>query len=125
MHRIVKKQLALAALIAVTTGSVSYSLSAAADAPNATPRAAGAKVSRAADSAGQYVDDVAITTSVKTRLIANDTTKARDIKVETRNGVVKLSGQVDSSRELRKAESIARSVDGVQFIKNDLKLKAL
>lgn len=124
MHRVIKKNLALAVLVAATTGSVSYSL-AAADAVDTTPREAGAKVSRAAENAGQFVDDVAITTSVKAKLIADETTKARDIKVETRNGVVQLSGQVDTSRELRKAESIARSVDGVQFIKNDLKLKAL
>lgn len=124
MHTIVKKQLAMALIIAATTGSVSYSL-AAADIADTTPREAGAKVSRAAESAGQFVDDVAITTSVKAKLIADETTKARAIKVETHNGVVKLSGLVDSSRELRKAEAIARSVDGVQFLKNDLKLKTL
>lgn len=124
MHLVIKKQLALAALVAATAALVSYSL-AAAEHVDATPHGTTVKLSRAAENAGQFVDDVAITTTVKARLVADETTKARDIKVETRNGVVQLSGQVDTSRELRKAESIARSVDGVQFVKNELKLKTL
>ncbi len=56
-------------------------------------------------------------------MIADEVTKARDIKVTTHNGVVQLTGDVDTARERRKAEAIATSVDGVQSIKNELKLK--
>ncbi|HEX5125406.1 MAG TPA: BON domain-containing protein [Rhodocyclaceae bacterium] len=74
-------------------------------------------------SAGQFVDDSAITTTVKAKLIADKTTKARDIKVETRNGVVQLSGAVDSSAESQRAQSIAQSVKGVQSVDNQLTMK--
>ncbi|MDB5814701.1 MAG: molecular chaperone OsmY [Rhodocyclales bacterium] len=112
----------LSTLFAIATIAASSTLWAA-DTDDTVPQETGAKLGQAANSAGQYVDDVAITTSVKAKLIADDTTKARDIKVTTRNGVVELSGDVDSARERRKAEAIATSVDGVQSVKNELKLK--
>ncbi|MDB5802398.1 MAG: uncharacterized protein JWL63_3337 [Rhodocyclales bacterium] len=116
------KIISLATLLAAATLVVSP-VSHAADAIDTTPREAGAKLTRAAGTAGQFVDDVAITTSVKAKLIADAATKARDIKVITRNGVVELSGNVDSARERRKAEAIATSVEGVQSVKNELQLK--
>jgi hyperosmotically inducible protein len=123
MNQVMKKHLTLAAIVASAACSVSYSL-AAADAMDTTPRQAGSKVTQAAGSAAQFADDVAITTAVKTKLVADDQTKARDIKVITDKGVVQLVGQVDSVNEMREAESVARSVDGVKAIKNDLTLKA-
>jgi osmotically-inducible protein OsmY len=115
------KKISLATLAAFATLSTTLSLPSWAN--DTTTHEAGTKLSRTASSAGQFVDDAAITTSVKARLFADEVTKARDIKVTTHNGVVELSGDVDSSRERRKAEAIATSVDGVQYIKNELKLK--
>jgi osmotically-inducible protein OsmY len=111
------KKISLATLIALAT------LPLPSWATDTTSPETGGKLSRTASSASQYVDDFAITTSVKARLIADEVTKARDIKVTTHNGVVQLTGDVDTPRERRKAEAIATSVDGVQSIKNELKLK--
>lgn len=45
------------------------------------------------------------------------------VKVETRNNVVQLSGFVDSAATMSKAVEIARSVEGVTSVKNDMRLK--
>jgi len=70
--------------------------------------------------AGQYVDDASITTKVKAAFVADDKLKARQISVETFNRTVQLSGFVDSSAEKTMATNVARKVDGVQSVKNDL-----
>jgi len=74
-------------------------------------------------STGAYVDDVAVTAKVKTALIEAPETKARDIQVETYNGVVQLSGFVDSSAEKSAAERLAKQVAGVQRVDNKLSVK--
>ncbi|WP_252358910.1 BON domain-containing protein, partial [Escherichia coli] len=48
---------------------------------------------------------------------------SRHVKVETTDGVVQLSGTVDSQAQSDRAESIAKAVDGVKSVKNDLKTK--
>ncbi|MGQ7186550.1 BON domain-containing protein, partial [Escherichia sp. HC-CC] len=48
---------------------------------------------------------------------------ALHVKVETTDGVVQLSGTVDSQAQSDRAESIAKAVDGVKSVKNDLKTK--
>ncbi len=70
--------------------------------------------------AGQYVDDASITTKVKAAFVADDQLKARQISVETFNRTVQLSGFVDTSAEKTMATSVARKVEGVQSVKNDL-----
>ncbi len=74
-------------------------------------------------SAGEVVDDGVITARVKAALIDNPTTKARQINVDTRNGVVQLQGFVDTSEEKMQAAQVARSVSGVQSVRNDLEVK--
>jgi osmotically-inducible protein OsmY len=49
--------------------------------------------------------------------------KATEINVETYKGTVQLSGFVNSSEEMSKAEVIARSIGGVAGVKNDIRLK--
>lgn len=70
--------------------------------------------------AGQYVDDAAISTKVRAAFVADDNLKARQISVETFNRTVQLSGFVDSSAEKSRATDVARKVEGVQSVKNDL-----
>ena len=53
---------------------------------------AGCAVTRGQETVGAYVDNAAITTSVKTRFIDNKEVDASSIKVETLNGTVMLSG---------------------------------
>ena len=74
-------------------------------------------------SPGEYVDDSVLTTKVKAALFDDPVTKARQINVETYRGVVQLSGFVDSSAEKSAATEVARSVGGVQEVRNDLELK--
>jgi hyperosmotically inducible periplasmic protein len=74
-------------------------------------------------SAGEVVDDAAITAKVKTDLIADPTTKAHQINVDTNSGIVELGGFVDSQAAKDRAGEIARSVKGVKDVKNDLQLK--
>lgn len=57
--------------------------------------------------------DAGITTSVKSQLIADDLVKARRIDVDTREGVVTLTGEVRSAQEEMKALDIARATRGV------------
>ena len=75
------------------------------------------------ESAGEYVDDSVITTKVKSLLAADDFLKSFEIGVETRKGVVQLSGFVDSQKAVNKAVEITRSVGGVRSVKNSLIVK--
>jgi osmotically-inducible protein OsmY len=74
-------------------------------------------------STGEYVDDSVITTKVKTMLAADDFLKSFQIGVETYKGVVQLSGFVNSQAAVDKAVEIARTVKGVESVKNDLIVK--
>jgi hyperosmotically inducible protein len=69
---------------------------------------------------GQTISDAAITTSVKSKLIANSGTSGRNIKVKTENGVVMLSGQVKSESEKTLALQIAGSTKGVKNVQDGL-----
>lgn len=68
-----------------------------------------------------YAGDTAITSEVKAKLLADDIVPSRKVKVETTDGVVQLSGTVESQAQSDRAESIAKAVDGVKSVKNDLK----
>lgn len=74
-------------------------------------------------STGEYVDDSVITSKIKTTLADDDFLKSFQISVETRKGIVQLSGFVDSQRAVDKAGQIARGVEGVKSVKNDLIVK--
>jgi len=74
-------------------------------------------------SAGDVVDDSVITTKIKSQLAADEFLKSFQISVETRKGVVELSGFVDSQKAKDKAGQIARGVEGVKSVKNALIVK--
>ena len=74
-------------------------------------------------SPGAYMDDSWITTKVKTAILNEPSLKVMQINVETYKGVVQLSGFVDSAASQAKAVEIARSVQGVTSVKNDLRLR--
>jgi hyperosmotically inducible protein len=71
-------------------------------------------------SVGQTVNDQVLETRVKSALIDSDSVKARNIEVEVRNGVVSLSGTVDSKSEASTAASVARNVEGVKSVDSKL-----
>ena len=70
-----------------------------------------------------YAGDTATTSEIKAKLLADDIVPSRKVKVETTEGVVQLSGTVESNAQSERAESIAKAVDGVKGVKNDLKVK--
>lgn len=74
-------------------------------------------------STGEYIDDSVITTKVKSQLAGDDFLKSFRISVETYKGVVQLSGFVNTQAAVDNAGQIARSVTGVQSVKNDLIVK--
>jgi hypothetical protein len=73
-----------------------------------------------ADQAGDRPGDAELTKRVKAALIDDETTKARQSNVETRNGVVQLSGFVDSEEMKEAALTRAKSVPGIAEVRNDL-----
>jgi hyperosmotically inducible periplasmic protein len=85
--------------------------------------AAGCAVSRGQQTAGAYVDDTAITATVKSRMLENKDVAGTSITVETLNGTVMLSGFAKSQSEKDMAESIARKVDGVRSVKNEITVR--
>lgn len=72
---------------------------------------------------GIFVDDSVITSKVKTRLYKDKTTSGWDIKVATKDGIVQLSGFVKTEAEKAKAGELAKSVQGVKSVSNDLIVK--
>ena len=72
---------------------------------------------------GEYIDDSVITTKIKTQLAADDFLKSFEISVESRKGIVQLSGFVNSQKAVNKAGQIARGVEGVKSVRNDLIVK--
>lgn len=72
------------------------------------------------ETAGEYVDDAAITASVKNEIFQDPKLKMFQIHVETFKNQVQLSGFVDSPREIARAGQIAASVKGVQGVNNSL-----
>jgi hyperosmotically inducible periplasmic protein len=81
---------------------------------------AGCAVTRGQETTGAYIDDAAITTSVKTRFVDNRDVDAASIKVETLNGTVMLTGFAKNATEKSSAETIARNVSGVRSVRNEI-----
>lgn len=75
-------------------------------------------------SVGEYTSDAVITTKVKAAIVADKSLSALDIAVETNNGIVTLTGTVGSSAQSDNATHVARGVEGVKQVKNDLKVDA-
>ena len=78
---------------------------------------------RTQKSAGQGIDDAVIVTQIKSALIGDPVTRARDIDVEVFKGRVQLNGFIDSDSERQRAISLARKVKGVMNVDDNLKLK--
>jgi hyperosmotically inducible protein len=80
----------------------------------------GCAVMRGQTDAATYVDDRAITTAVKAKLIEDKTTGGLSINVDTLNGAVALSGFAKSQLEKDQAGRIAASTKGVREVRNNL-----
>lgn len=73
---------------------------------------------------GTEIDDTVMTTKVKSALLRDTGLESLDIKVETRKGVVQLSGFVDSQNQMDRAMAVAQGVDGVSNVDNKIRIKA-
>ena len=74
-------------------------------------------------SIGTGIDDGIVTTKVKSALLADPDVKSFDLKVETRNGEVMLSGFVGNQAQVDRAILVAREVQGVKAVTNKMDLK--
>jgi osmotically-inducible protein OsmY len=66
--------------------------------------------------------DASITRSVQTAILAVPALKAMDIRIETRRGIVRLTGFVNSIADIAQADRIARRIEGVGGVRNDLRV---
>jgi hyperosmotically inducible periplasmic protein len=75
-------------------------------------------VERGADNTKRAASDTAITTKVKSALLADEKVKGTKIEVETKEGTVTLTGTAKSPAEKEHAERLASSVEGVRNVVN-------
>ena len=80
------------------------------------------RADNAADRAGEVLGDAAITTAVKSKLLADADVSGMKIDVDTANGVVTLQGTVPSAVEKRRAVQLAKETKGVKSVKDQLKI---
>ena len=80
----------------------------------------GCAVVRGQETTGSYVDDAAITTSIKAKFVDDKVVSASSISVETLNGTVQLSGFAKTVAEKTQAEQIARNTRNVRSVRNDI-----
>ena len=72
------------------------------------------------ESTGEYLDSAVITTKVKAAFVREKSLSSLDIHVNTYKNIVQLSGFVQTTKEKKLAEVIAKNVSGVTEVKNDL-----
>lgn len=83
----------------------------------------GCAVMRGQETVGAYVDDTTITTQIKSRFVESKAVAASSISVETLNGTVMLSGFAKDAAERNMAERIARDVNGVKSVRNEIAVR--
>jgi hyperosmotically inducible periplasmic protein len=83
----------------------------------------GCAVTRGQETVGNYIDDAAITATVKTRFVESKEVDAASIKVETLKGTVMLSGFAKNATEKSQAQAIARGVSGVRSVDNGIAIR--
>jgi hyperosmotically inducible periplasmic protein len=81
---------------------------------------AGHSIKHAYKATKYELSDAALTTKVKAALLTDDLTKHFAIDVDSNQGTVTLDGKVDSQATAMHAEAVTKTVNGVQWVKNDL-----
>lgn len=77
----------------------------------------------ASTSVGTEIDDSVVTSSVKAALLGDAKVKSFDIAVVTRKDEVLLTGFVDNREQMDRAIEIARSIEGVHSVSNEMSIK--
>jgi len=88
-----------------------------------TPTTTNRTTTGATNETAAPVDDAAITTKVKTAVLAEPGLKSLQINVDTKDAVVTLSGTVDSPELKSRAVQIAQGVQGVKSVNDNLSVK--
>ena len=83
----------------------------------------GEKLGEKSNQASIVLDDAAITTKVKSAIYSERGLKTLRISVDTQNGVVTLTGSVDSQAAFDRTRSLAESVGDVIEVNNNLQVK--
>ena len=73
-----------------------------------------------AESTGEYMDDSAITAKVKWAIMRDPVLETLEISVATTDGVVSLTGAVDSQQSIGRATEVAREIPAVKSVENHL-----
>ena len=73
-------------------------------------------------SASDQVDDAWITSKVESKLAADPEVNNFEIDVDTQDGVVRLSGNVEQDKARQEAEKLARSTEGVKEVVNEIQI---
>lgn len=115
----------------LTTGVATTGVTPPAGAPEAgeedRPATSGGQAEYAgekANQAGDVAQSAWITTKIQAKYFADDIVKGRRIDVTTNNGVVTLSGQVQSNSERQQALQLARETEGVKRVEDRLQITA-
>ena len=74
------------------------------------------------ETAGQNIDDGTLTTYVKTALAGERLNTLSRVGVETNNGIVVLTGEVETANERSRAATVASQVKGVRGVTNNLQV---
>ena len=98
-----------------TTGAIKDSTAVKEDA-----RELGNQAKGAARDVGDKVEDGWISMKIQSKYFVDDDVRARNINVETKDGMVTLKGSVQSEGERQQAVSIARSTEGVTMVHDNL-----
>ncbi|MDH4394113.1 MAG: BON domain-containing protein [Limnobacter sp.] len=109
MNKILVKTLIASGVALLSVGAVHAADTHRADKPKST--------------VGQYVDDSTITAKVKAKHAEDKVVSALDVNVETKQGVVILSGTSASDVEKTRAEALALQVEGVKSVSNKIDIK--
>jgi hyperosmotically inducible periplasmic protein len=72
---------------------------------------------------GNKIDDSVVTTRVKSAMLADPAMKSLDVSVTTKKGEVQLSGFVDNAVQLTHAAEIAKGIEGVSSVVNQISIK--
>lgn len=88
-----------------------------------TVAVAGCAPAEKKQTAGEYIDDAWITSKVKGAFVKDAELSAAQIKVNTYQGEVQLSGFVADAGDVGKAAAVAGGIKGVKSVKNDIQVK--
>ena len=88
-----------------------------------TIEGAGEAIGEKAERIGEYMDDSAISAKIKAEILSDPLLKVAEINVTTTNGVVKLSGVVDSQQSIDRVLEIVRSIKNLKSVENGLTVK--